>query len=523
MGSQRHRLAARRRRVIFNDDGDTCYWAKNRDELLADRFNTVLNSDVDTYFYCVHTSVDPAVERFDDASRIVLEAAHENDLEAWASVRMNDTHDAHIPKEVFNAVEPGPVDIDWERSGWRGLSDDQKRFFQIWRPHRLKQTHPETMIGEQRMRFNYDLAPLASFMHMTWSAFDFAHPAVRRTLREQIEGYCRATDWDGLEMDFIRMPVFFKPGQIEKNIPTMTGFVGEIRAMLDRIGQQRGRPYPLAVHVPDAPKYCLRCGLDIATWLAEDLVDLVVMGTAYRPHAQRYGAFADLCHSHGVPVYPCFNVSSIAPDNSIEGGHVIERFRGRLSAIWSEDVDGIQLFNLFGSAMSGGESGPLDELDRVGGPEKLVGLDKLYEAGTFGVWTDREILADPPQRPRVVDREPVTFKVGDPLDSVARAGKLAQLRLEVRVSEMLEEESVCIKLNGTPVQITGHREEPRTEPLHVGASVSPPGGWWFVADVDAPPARQGMNVVTVSPGPGSMGKAVSRVENVQLWVGYKRA
>lgn len=48
-----------------------------------------------------------------------------------------------------------------------------------------------------------------------------------------------------------------------------------------------------------------------------------------------------------------------------------------------------------------------------------------------------------------------------------------------------------------------------------------PGGWWFEAVAGAPPARKGLNQVAVMPGPGCLGKAISRVQNVHLWVRYK--
>jgi hypothetical protein len=401
--------------------------------------------------------------------------------------------------------------------GWGNLTQEQRHVESIFRPHRLKQTNPEMLTGEPRMRMNIDLAPRQSIQHMTWSAFNYAYPQVRQYFLEQIEHWCRTHDWDGLELDFIRMPVFFKSGEIEKNIPTMTGFVGEVRALLDRIGAERGRPYPIAVHVPDAPKYCLRCGLDIEAWMADDLVDLVVMGTAYRTHVQSYADFAALCHHHGVPAYPCFNCGPINADETIDGKHVIERFRARVCGMLSEDVDGIAIFNLFASAVGGGLKGPLEELNLVGDPvKKMAGLDKLYEAGTMDTWIDREVLSDPPQRPRVVDQEPVDLKVGDPLESRYREGKIKELRLEVRVSELLEEESVIIKLNGQTVPIVGRRKQTSDTAMR-GLE---PGGWWFDAIADAPPARGGMNQVTVIPGPGCMGKAISRVQNVHLWVKY---
>ena len=520
MGFLRNRLSSRTRRVIFNDDGDTRYMTGDRDEFLAQRFDAVLNSDVDTYFWCVMVNHDQwDAPGLGDANQVMIDAAREHDLELWASVRMNDTHDAHWPPEVFNHPENVElVDVDWQSCGWEGLEEGQKTLMRRLRPFALKQTHPETMVGEQRMRWNYDVAPRASIMHMNWSAFDYARPEVRRFYLERIERYCRGYDWDGLELDFIRMPVFFKPGQVEKNIPTMTGFVSQVRALLDRIGEERGRPYPLAVHVPDAPVYCLRCGLDINAWLADDLVDLVVMGTGYRPHGQRYGEFASLCHYYGLPAFVCLNCGTISPDATIDGRHVVERFRGRISSMWSEDIDGLHLFNLFASAMSGQQHVPFDELKQVGGPEKLIGKDKLYEAGSYGVWVDRDILADPAERPRLVDARPVLLKIGDPVARLAREGRIRELRLQVRVSELLEEESVQIRINGCPVGIADRSREEREEGPYSGPYQVKGGGYWFEALPDAPPVRPGFNYVVVSPGEGCMGNAASYVENVQMWV-----
>ena len=518
MGSARPRLAPRARRVIYNDDGDTRGITHGREAFLAERFNRVLNTDVDTYFWCMPINDDPLTRyEFGDPNQIMIEGAREHDLEMWVSARMNDTHDAHWPAETFNATSPEPVEIDWDAYGW-DLPDDQQRAMSLARPLRIKQTNPEMLVGEQRMRRNDELAPFGSIMNMNWSALDYAYPEVRQFYVNRLEKICRHYDWDGLEMDFLRMPVFFKPGEIEENIPTMTGFVSEVRAMLDSIGQERGRPFPLAVHVPDAPKYCLRCGLDINAWIANDLVDMVVMSTAYTPHAQMHGDFTDLCHYHGVPAVMSLNVGPTSPDSTIDGSHVLERFRGRISALWLEDVDGIQIFNLFSSAMIGAEGGPLDELKLVGDASKLIGKDKLYEAATTGTWVDREVLADPIVTPCLVDEQPMMVKVGDPVEQLSKQGRIKELRLEVRVSELIAEESVQIALNGYPVEITDKRKEPREGTLRHGGHPITTGGWWFGAVVDAPPVRQGANYVVVRPGPGCMGSAASRVVDVRIWV-----
>ena len=517
----RSRLSARARRVIYNDDGGSREVASDKDAFLAERFNRVLNTDVDTYFWCLPLSDDPLVKHeFGDTSQIMIDAARENDLEIWASVRMNDCHEAHWPAESFNATGPEPVEIDWQAYGWE-VDDEYKKHLSLARPLKLKQqTDPVLTVGEQRMRRNDAYAPFGSIMNMNWTALDYSHREVREFFLDHIETILRTFDWDGLEMDFLRMPVFFKQGEIEKNIPTMNGFVSQVRAALDKIGHERGRPYPLAVHVPDSPKYCLRCGLDINSWLANDFVDTVVMSTAYKPHTQNYDEFANLCHYHGVPAIVSINCGPVSPESTLDGKYVLERFRGRVSSVWSNDIDGIQLFNLFGSALVGAEGGPLDELNLVGDPAKLIGKDKLFDGASSGTWVDREILADPLETPQLVMEQPVIVRVGDPLEQLCKEGKVREIKLEVRVSELIEEESVQISLNGYPVEITDRRKEPNEKGYRHGGHPHPGGGYWFGAVLDAPPARQGVNYVVVRPGLGCVGNAASRIEDARIWVRY---
>ena len=88
-----------------------------------------------------------------------------------------------------------------------------------------------------------------------------------------------------------------------------------------------------------------------------------------------------------------------------------------------------------------------------------MGKDKLYEAATTGTWVDRQILAAPIVTPCLVDEQPMMIKVGDPVDRLSKAGGLKALRIEVRVTDLHEVESVQVLLNGYPVEITGRRKE----------------------------------------------------------------
>ena len=86
-------------------------------------------------------------------------------------------------------------------------------------------------------------------------------------------------DIDGVELDGMRSPFFFKAGTQRKNAPLMTELIRQIRGDLDQAAKARGRErYLLRVNVPRTPEAALEVGMDVAAWDAERLVDGISPG-----------------------------------------------------------------------------------------------------------------------------------------------------------------------------------------------------------------------------------------------------
>lgn len=102
------------------------------------------------------------------------------------------------------------------------------------------------------------------------------HPLVREDklniLREVIEDY----QADGVELDFMFVPRFFKSGEEEAGAQVMTQFVADVRSMADEIGAAQSRRVPVCARVFDQRDANLRLGLDIEMWLADGSLDMVV-------------------------------------------------------------------------------------------------------------------------------------------------------------------------------------------------------------------------------------------------------
>ena len=422
----RRDAAHRQRRIIFNNDGDDVIYQKKEptaEGLLAHRTSPLAGSQVDSIFYsnshsfgyCIHRSevMEPFTcteDMFQDNNlpglmaagldpiQVMADFCHDNGMEIFWDMRMNDTHDAMIGGY-------GPY----------------------LRP-RLKLEHPEYLVGSA------DKQP----PHGTWSSVDFAAPEVRDIAYRFFEEVCRKFDVDGLEMDFLRHPCFFKTvaegGQAtQEELDMMTDLLRRIRKMTEREGMRRGRPFLIAIRIPDSVEYCRGLGLDVETWLAEGLVD-ILSGTCYfRLNPWEY--LVDLGHRHDVVVYPTLSDSRVQGETRFRRSS-IESYRARAMRAWAAGADGIYIFNYFNPR------GPIWR--ELGDRESLRTKDKLYFVTARNGAPDRYLAGGrqhqhvpilTPTNPWLIPTdEParVELTVGDDLQWAEQAGADPQVTCHVR-------------------------------------------------------------------------------------------
>ena len=472
-----------KRRIIVYDDGDPLVGAKSVADLLAVRFKPCVDTQVDSYFWNIgHGMMLPPTARLDPnlskdanrefATRVMIEQTRKVGMEMFGSLRMNDIHDAW-----------GGVTYPLKRERPDLLIGDDHAFEQY--PHLLDGEKPKPLGGY----------PETAVLRAFWSGFDYAEPEVRRHRLEFIEEFCRKYDLDGLELDYFRHPLFFKPGEEEEHLDTMTGFVRQVRRVLNEIGRERGRPYLLATRVPDTPEWCLRTGLDVERWLREGLLDLLIVGGGYMPYAGRYKQFIDLAHRYNVPAYPCMNHFR---------AHKPMRALSVASNFWALGGDGVYIFNYDG-APEGSPHRPC--LSRMGSPDTLLGVDKSYQPDPgCSIWYCGYANAPAPFPVRLVDGLPIELVVGDDLGQATRQGILETVRLRVHVAQMHQVEEITIRINGVRAA--------REKIVRTNAQA-------FEAEVAAPPLQRGINQIVVLPGRNCIGRLSSQVTGLELSVRYK--
>ena len=226
---------------------------------------------------------------------IIVEECHRRGLAAFASLRMNDTHDAHAPRGQL----PNPELPTFKRQNLHWLVDNLDR----------------------------------------WTALDYRNRQVRALKLRVIEELFDRWDFDGIELDWLRHTLNFPRGDETKNSKYLTDFMRQVREHLQQRAAARGRPIEIAVRVPEQLSWCLLGGYDVPTWIREDLFDALILGQGLTelPTLQE---FRGLMKQRKLPIYasiyPYGNGYRISPDEVI---------RGSAANLYRDGADGLYAFN----------------------------------------------------------------------------------------------------------------------------------------------------------------------------------
>ena len=476
---QRREAANRKRRVIFNNDGDEIVYECREatlKALLDARTTALAGTQVDSIFYCTWSSgmslfthdtkagqvfdtregrfapnmTRAMLDRGIDPLKAMVDFGKEHRMEVFWSYRMNDTHDGAL-------TDYGPV---------------------MFRANKLKTEHPEYLMGDPKHLPKYG----------AWSAMNYGLPEVRELAFRYVEEVCQNYDVDGVELDFFRHPVFFKHNTAgapcdDADREQMTGLVRRIREMTEAVGRKRGRPILVAMRVPDSVEYSRAVGIDLEQWLAGDLLDLLIVSSYLQLNAWEYSV--QLGHKYGVKVYPSLDESRVKDPDARALRMSPLAYRGRAMNVWNSGADGVYIFNHFN---------PLSPVWReLGDPAQLQNMDKDYFASVRGVagvagsalphsaFIKIATLNPASPIPLADGREAeVKFPIGDKV----RAGDDAAgttLTLRLRLKDLQRPEAAAVKMNGNSVPNGSLAKD------------------WVEFKLDPKWVRQGANEVTVTP------------------------
>jgi hypothetical protein len=461
---ERRRAAHRQRRIIFDDDGGALYEAKEPtpQAFLQARADSRAGRHVDTIFFdtviglgaCLYPTkvgslctkeniLGKLVAQGADPLELMVRECHAHKIEIFSNMRM-DHKDCY---DYLSGHGGALAEWKWEHPEWlfgRLRRDPAAAAKEFWN----KPDSPE----KNRVVAPYrDYVVDSNPLYPSFGGFcgaDYAIPEVRNIAFRLNEEISRNYDVDGIHLDFLKHPPFFKSVAWGESVSrdetdAMTNLLRRIRGMTEELGMRRGRPILVSVRIFESLPLNLNQGLDVERWLKDDLIDLVTVGAV---EAAPFEEMITVGHRYDKPVYPCLHRTG---KNGLAGQ------RARAQAAWNSGADGIYMFNYFGPQWT-----PL--LSELGDPHLLQHMDKIYAtspmvmlaAGTAYSDTLARLLAMPtlnPKNPELLQPGQVYlvahFPVGDDLLGSQGEGLVPEVRVRVQVKDLASASQLHVLMN----------------------------------------------------------------------------
>jgi len=275
-----------------------------------------------------------------DPLRIWEKRCHELGLQFWPTLRMNEIH------EDSDACAP-------LRSQW-------------------KIANPQLLLGNEAGSLYYSDRDT-----FTW-AMDYAQPQVRARRLTVIEEICTNYDVDGLELDFLRHPLYFKKGQEQEGIKHMNDFIRQVREKIVAIGKQKGKTILLHVKVPERLSICECIGLDVGTWIQKGWVDCITpMAAGYLDTTANIQEFVDAAKGTSCRIFGGLERSI----SYYEKRATVEMLRAAAMGYYYQGASNIYLFNYDCHSEKGGfpfTEYALSILKELGDPVIIARKNKHY-------------------------------------------------------------------------------------------------------------------------------------------------
>jgi len=300
-------------------------------------------------------------------------------------------------------------------------------------------------------------------------------------------------DYDGdvLELDFLRFHCCFPRNDFAGHCAIMTGFIREVRALLDAAG----RRIALLARVAATPAAAYELGFDVATWAREGLVDGISAGaflnTQWQIPVDEYRALV----GESVAVYACMDYTADRrPGLPVRTMSTEPLFlRGFAAGHQAAGADGVELFNFFCAREAGWEPTPKEPtfatLRELRSLDSLRGSEKVYTV-TSG-WAVGEVDG--------AFQVPVTLAYGQPRQFVMNlaaepAGSVCEVELACESGAGVDAGQLWLQVNDRPAGPASYVTPSRQPAPDVGA-VRTSFTAFFVFPPDV--LRDGRNVLSI--------------------------
>ena len=259
-------------------------------------------------------------------------------------------------------------------------------------------------------------------------------------------------DTDGVELDFMRHPAFFRVDEAHGSRHLITDMLRRIRAQMDEVSASTGRDLELLVRVPPTLADSARIGLDVETWIREGIVDTVAAGGGFIPLHAPVEEFVEAAKDTDCRILGA--IESLRPATEEESVNAIA------SRIYEGGASGLYLFNFWHKSPDWKRR----VLNVLTDPDQLSRATKRYEMEYMERLSPNDLhsyafrYAVPAvQLPvdlgfNLTGRGPVlSLTIGDDIERAEAGGEIAWCTLELGFSDITAEDEIEVLVNGVPL------------------------------------------------------------------------
>jgi hypothetical protein len=456
----------KQRRIIYNNDGGDLFLpgADTPDRFLSKRLTGILGTQVDSVFYCtgattIFTHLTKVGETYGE---FIDQTCDQEWALGWLNLKNNIQALRQNGQDVLNIV------VEWCKKNsleifWTHRINDIHDSMRTCDPElsRWKREHPEYCMGPAGDALKGNLNSPKAW----WSSLDFERPEVLDYLYRITEDVCRRYDIDGIEIDYFRSPMFFRPNlefqpATAAQVDILTNFQRRIREMARREGQRRGREILLAGRVPMTEPTCRHVGIDIVGWLKENLLDVLTTGGGYIPYTMPTHEMVNLGHHYGKPVYPTISDSGLR--NRYQSPLA---WNGAAANVLAAGADGLCTFNLWANRQECPKVSLMDIAGHAGSLQTLAKCDKVFaidnhpclEGDLVQAIEQFQIL------PAFLESwgKPwsETLIIADDIPAARKNGSLKEVKMLLQFENLLPEDLLEVQLNRRTITPTSEKTE----------------------------------------------------------------
>lgn len=309
--------------------------------------------------------------------------------------------------------------------------------------------HPEWQVGEE--------PDYPESLHDIPSRLSYAVPEVRANRLAVIRELVNRYPTDGIEVNFYTYAPFIARSEVNEHTQTITEWVRQIRTVCDEASATQGRSKRLAVRVGATIEKNKAMGMDVATWIRDELIDTIIaMPVGGGFDTDTLGLRELVTATKGT------KVKVIAGQNSVGMDQTREVHYAAAANAYAAGAQGILYHRYYPHP----HRYPYDDSDTgrirfMAYPDVLEHMDKCHRISASFDRQDGRSLGLPEQVPQELkpgERGPeLWIDVSDNLATKADRGELWCCEIRIMLDSMMHQDEVHLYWNGEQVPATAQR------------------------------------------------------------------